>query len=75
LHRKLKRLTSQTPAAFVRQYRLNAAAKLLDAETSTVAEVAYEVGFGTPETFATRFEERFGCPPSAYPDEASSVPN
>lgn len=75
LYRKLKRLTGQTPAAFIRQYRLSAAAKLLDAETSTVSEVAYEVGFGTPETFAQHFEERFGCPPSAYPDEASSVPN
>jgi signal transduction histidine kinase/DNA-binding response OmpR family regulator len=75
LHRKLKRLTGETPAAFVRTYRLDAAAQLLEAETSTVSEVAYEVGFGTPETFATRFEERFGCPPSTYPDEASSVPD
>ena len=37
-----------------------------------MSEVAYEVGFGTPETFTTRFEERFGCCPSAYPDAASS---
>lgn len=72
LRRKLKDLTGETPAAFVRQYRLDAAAQLLETEAGTVSEIAYEVGFGTPETFATRFEERFGCRPSAYPEAASS---
>ena len=60
------------PAAFVRRYRLDVAAQLLEQEAGTVSEVAYKVGFGTPETFTTRFEERFGCCPSAYPDAASS---
>ena len=72
LQRKLKRITGTTPAAFVRRYRLDVAAQLLEQEAGTVSEVAYEVGFGTPETFTTRFEERFGCCPSAYPDAASA---
>jgi signal transduction histidine kinase/DNA-binding response OmpR family regulator/ligand-binding sensor domain-containing protein len=72
LRRKLKDFAGETPAAFVRQYRLDAAAQLLETGAGTVSEVAYEVGFGTPETFATRFEEQFGCRPSAYPEAAST---
>ena len=72
LQRKLKRLTDTTPAAFVRRYRLDVGAQLLENEAGTVSEVAYEVGFGTPETFSSRFEERFGCRPSHYPDGAST---
>ncbi len=70
LHRKMKRLTDKTPAEFIRTYRLTVARQLLEEEAGTVAEVAYEVGFGTPETFAKHFKDRFGCPPSAYPEEA-----
>ncbi|MFB6278430.1 MAG: response regulator [Salinibacter sp.] len=66
LQRKLKRLTDTSPAAFIRQYRLDIAAELLEEDAGTVSEVAYEVGFGTPETFSRRFKERFGCPPSEY---------
>jgi DNA-binding response OmpR family regulator/anti-sigma regulatory factor (Ser/Thr protein kinase) len=72
LQRKLKRITSTTPATFVRRYRLDVAAQLLEQETGTVSEVAYEVGFGTPKTFARRFKERFGCPPSKYPEASSA---
>jgi signal transduction histidine kinase/ligand-binding sensor domain-containing protein/DNA-binding response OmpR family regulator len=71
LRRKLKELTGQPPAAFIRHYRLDAAAQLLRTDAGTVAEVAYRVGFGTPETFATHFEDRFGCSPSQYPEAAS----
>ena len=71
LQRKLKRLTDTTPAAFVRRYRLDVGAQLLENEAGTVSEIAYKVGFGTPETFSSRFEERFGCRPSQYPDGAS----
>jgi DNA-binding response OmpR family regulator len=72
LQRKLKRITGTTPAAFVRRYRLDVAAQLLEQEAGTVSEIAYEVGFGTPKTFARRFKERFGCPPSKYPEASSA---
>ena len=72
LHRKLKRLTDLTPAVFIRRYRLDVALQLLTEGTGTVSEIAYEVGFGTPETFSRHFEERFGRSPSAYVNEASS---
>jgi AraC-like DNA-binding protein len=66
LHRKLKRLTDLTPAVFIRHYRLDVAAQFLRDDAGTVSEVAYDVGFGTPETFAKHFKERFGRSPSAY---------
>jgi len=72
LRRKLKDLTGETPAAFIRHYRLDAAAQLLRNDAGTVSEVAYQVGFGTPETFAKHFDERFGRRPSEYPETTST---
>jgi len=73
LRRRLKDLTGHTPSEVVRTYRLRYAAQLLAAEAGTVSEVAYRVGFGTPDTFTKHFKERFGCVPSAYPpDDADS---
>ena len=74
LQRKLKRLTDQTPAHFLRHYRLDVAAQRLEATDQTVRRVADEVGFGTAETFRNHFKERYGCPPSAYP-EGSTAPS
>ncbi|NIV03066.1 MAG: AraC family transcriptional regulator, partial [Calditrichae bacterium] len=32
----------------------------------TVAEIAYAVGFNTPNYFAKSFRKQFGCSPSEY---------
>ncbi|MEF8817433.1 MAG: two-component regulator propeller domain-containing protein [Salinibacter sp.] len=69
LRRRLKTLTGRTPSVVVRTYRLRYAAQLLAADAGTVSEVAYRVGFGTPETFTKHFKEHFDCVPSAYPPE------
>ncbi len=74
LHRKLKRLTGHAPAAFVRRYRLECAAELLAGGDGTVAQVAYRVGFGTPETFVKHFREHFECRPSAYAERHGEEP-
>jgi signal transduction histidine kinase/DNA-binding response OmpR family regulator/ligand-binding sensor domain-containing protein len=72
LQRKLKRLTGHTAAAFVRRYRLECAADLLSSEATSVSQVAYRVGFDSPETFARHFKEHFDCSPSAYAEKHSS---
>jgi signal transduction histidine kinase/ligand-binding sensor domain-containing protein/DNA-binding response OmpR family regulator len=79
LRRRLKELTGHPPSEVVRIYRLRYAAQLLAAETGTVSQIAYRVGFGTPDTFSKHFEEHFGCCPSDYaaqaPSGASSSPS
>ncbi len=66
LYKKLFNLTGQTPAEFIRQIRLQRAKQLLERGTTTVAEVAYEVGFNNPKNFAKVFKETYGDLPSTY---------
>ncbi|GAA4347420.1 hybrid sensor histidine kinase/response regulator transcription factor [Hymenobacter saemangeumensis] len=65
VHRKLKALTGQSPGEYIRTTRLNRALALLRARAGTVAEVSYQVGFGSPTHFSTAFSKHFGYPPSA----------
>ncbi len=64
LHRKLKALTNESPGELIRLLRLQRAHELLSANVGTVAEVAYQVGFGNPANFSTSFSRQFGYAPS-----------
>jgi signal transduction histidine kinase/DNA-binding response OmpR family regulator len=64
LHRKLKALTNEAPGDLLRLLRLQRAHDLLSAHVGTVAEVAYQVGFGNPANFSTSFSRQFGYAPS-----------
>lgn len=66
LYRKMKSLTGQTPADFIRTVRLKTAAKLLKEEKCTVSEACYRIGFASPQNFAKHFKEMFGVLPSQY---------
>ena len=69
LTRRFRDVTGETPAAFIRGYRLDRAAEhLADGHAGTIAELAYSVGFGSASYFSTAFKKRFGCPPSHYPE-------
>lgn len=65
LYRKVKVMTGMSPVELLREMRLQRAYKLLKATDKTVAEVAYEVGFGTPGYFSSCFKKQFG----KYPTE------
>lgn len=66
LYRKMKSLTGQTPADFIRMVRLKTAAKLLKEEKCNVSEACYRTGFASPQNFAKHFKEMFGVLPSQY---------
>jgi len=70
LYRKLHALCGQSVKAFVRIVRLKQAALLLKHPTTTIAEVAYRVGFNNPAYFSECFRKQFGLLPSQYEDEA-----
>jgi signal transduction histidine kinase/DNA-binding response OmpR family regulator/streptogramin lyase len=67
LTRRLKKAVGETPAAFIRQRRIQRAQELLaDRQTDTVAQVAYAVGFRSPSHFSQVFQDATGCTPTDY---------
>ena len=66
LRRRLKEATGHTPTQFLKTMRLEAAARLLQQDAGTIAEVAYAVGFNSHSYFSRSFKSHFGVSPSAY---------
>ncbi|MBO6144003.1 MAG: response regulator [Prevotella sp.] len=71
LHRRMKELTGITVGEFIRNLRLQQAAKLLASGDVTVSQVTYAVGFSTPTHFATAFKKHYGVTPSEYISKAN----
>ena len=65
-YKKVKALTGQTPADYIKALRMNRAAEMLKDETITVAEVCYQVGINDPHYFAKVFRQQFGISPKKY---------
>jgi len=65
LFRKIKAITNLTPNEYIRSFRLHRAMDMLQQQSATVSEVAYEVGFQNLSYFSKCFHEQFGQPPSA----------
>jgi signal transduction histidine kinase/AraC-like DNA-binding protein len=66
LFRRLKGETGQSPEDYLREKRLQAAARLLSQRAGNVAEVAEAVGFASVSHFSRRFRARFDTTPAAY---------
>lgn len=63
LYRKLKHLKSQTVSQFIREVRLKEAMRLLEKDTATIAEIAFQVGFSSSAYFHKCFQDYFGITP------------
>jgi len=66
LHRKIQGLFGQSPGSFLRTIRLKRGAELLKDKSRNISEVAYEVGFESPNTFSKNFRRQFGISPSEF---------
>ncbi|MBH8568294.1 response regulator [Microvirga sp. STS02] len=67
LYRRLGESAGLTPAAWLRELRLNQARQLLEAgDFRTVVAVAEAVGFASASYFSSLYTERFGRRPSDY---------
>ncbi|MEN8116815.1 MAG: helix-turn-helix domain-containing protein [Bacteroidota bacterium] len=79
LHRKLRTIANQSVSQFIRETRLKHAMGLLQQQLGTVAEVAYEVGFGSTTYFSKCFHDYYGYPPGGvrkqYVAESELVDN
>lgn len=66
LYNKLLELTGQTPVEYIRSYRLEKAMGLMKKSDMTIAEIAYQVGFSTPNYFAKSFKNKYNMLPSEF---------
>lgn len=66
LHRKMKELTGLSTSEFIRNIRLEQAARLLKERHVNVSQVAYTLGFNNVAHFSKVFRQHFGVPPSEY---------
>jgi signal transduction histidine kinase/DNA-binding response OmpR family regulator len=65
--RRIKSYTGLTANLYIREVRLYEAKRLLESRVvTTVAELAYKVGFEGPDYFSRLYLERFGHRPSAH---------
>lgn len=66
LYRKMRAITGQSAADFIRTIRLNRAAQLLKKNYNNVSQIAYEAGFNNPSHFSKCFQKQFNITPKNY---------
>lgn len=66
LHRRVKKMMGISVGEFIRNLRLQQAAKLLEKGDMSVAQVTYAVGMANPTHFTVAFAKYFGVTPMEY---------
>ena len=74
LHRKMKEITGISTAEFIRNLRLEQAARLIREDKINITQVAYSVGFNNQTHFSTVFKKHYGMTPTEY-SEANKTNN
>lgn len=62
-HRHFKLVTAMSPIQFQKQLRLQEARRLLLADSSDIANVAFRVGYESQSQFSREYSRMFGFPP------------
>lgn len=65
-HRLFSQMTDLTPADYIRRLRLSRSALRLRDHSCKVANVAFELGFGSVDGYQRAFFHEFGCNPREY---------
>lgn len=66
LNRKMKELTGESPASYIRQLRLRKSTQLLKKGNLTISEIAFKVGFSSPSYFSQAFRDFYGFTPKEF---------
>jgi signal transduction histidine kinase/ligand-binding sensor domain-containing protein/DNA-binding response OmpR family regulator len=66
LYHKILELTGQSPVEYIRSVKLDKATVLLEKSDLNVSQIAYMVGFATPNYFAKSFKAKFNMQPSEF---------
>ena len=73
LYRKFQSLSMTTPSDYIKSCRLKKAMELLQESTASVTEIAYRVGFSSPQYFAKCFKDEYGMTPREVSRGAASA--
>lgn len=65
-YNKISSLLGCSPKEYVRKHRIMRAADMLQDEKCTIAEVAYKLGFSSPQYMSSVFKAYYGMSPSDY---------
>ncbi|MBQ5334159.1 MAG: helix-turn-helix transcriptional regulator, partial [Oscillospiraceae bacterium] len=65
-YRIFKELTGLTPSDYIRRLRLSRSAVKLKNEECKIADIAFEMGFGSVDGYQRAFLKEFGCNPKEY---------
>lgn len=63
---RVKEVTGMPPGEYIRRIKMDRAALMLQDETITISEVAYQLGFSDPLYFGRCFKQHYGMTPSQY---------
>ena len=66
LLRRLKSITGNSPAYYIKNLRLAKAKELLETTDVTISEAAFQTGFNSPSNFTKVFTEKYGITPSQF---------
>jgi len=66
LYRKITALTNKNVNDYISEFKLKKAKQLLVDSSKNIAEIAYELGFGTPGYFTTFFKSKTNQTPSEW---------
>jgi YesN/AraC family two-component response regulator len=66
LYRKVKALLGISISDYISNIRLEKAKSMLENTSLTVAEIAYTIGFSSPNYFSTAFKNMYGRPPGSF---------
>jgi AraC-like DNA-binding protein len=66
LHRRLTKLTGESPSSMIRRIRIELGAQLLLQNTGNVSEVAYSTGFKNVAHFSRVFRDHYDQTPTEY---------
>lgn len=72
LYRKIKEITEQTPAEYIRNIRLNESAKLIQTTSHTIQQVIYMCGFNNKAYFYREFAKKFQTTPKEYKNRSEN---
>jgi AraC-like DNA-binding protein len=70
LAERFRRYLSETPIAYLTRWRLQLGAQMLKSASSSVAEIAAEVGYESEPAFNRAFKRQFGLPPARFRNQA-----
>jgi AraC-like DNA-binding protein len=73
LAERFRRYLSETPMAYLTRWRLQLGAQLLTSTSSSVAQIAAEVGYESEASFNRAFKREFSLPPARFRSKAKSA--